>query len=389
MTKTALSRYTQLALRDEFIRLYAPVIIFLGTAIIYLCILKDYAQIGFNWKWLLIRLAYLPFVASIWALSKPKLLESQYYEVPLWLAGLYIAFFCAYFSFSTGGLNSNYVFGLIQFYFVISVMPLTEKTFYGLSLSLTMIYLGMNIFKFGAEVLSDHVMLTAMLPLLIFSPIIHVITSRIRLSKIKLQKALTDTLAERDEIIKLQAKELADIETKAAVGLMMAQVVHDIRSPLAVLNMISSGLLKFNAETQLMIRNAISRINEIANNLLIKFKGNQEINQTRQSVQQLIKNVGRIIAEKRLQYQGSNVDFQYDIQAYVDAGEVDLPSSDFMRILSNLLNNAVESLDKSGDVKVVVGLQDRQLRIDVIDNGCGMAPSVLKNVYQQGQTTKA
>lgn len=375
-------------LKDEFIKSFPPIIIFLGTAIIYLCFLKDLVRVGFKLEWLIIRLGYLPFMLVVWKISKRNILPTKFYEAPLWAAGIYITFLCAYFSFSTGGLKSDYAFGLIQFYFVISVMPLTAFTFCGLSITSLLIYICLNVLIFGSNILHDHVVITAMLPLLIFSPIIYVITSRIRHAKLALQNTLTNTLIERGQVIATQSRYLADVETKAAVGIMVAQVAHDIRSPVAVLNMIASGIFEYNTETQGMMRNATARIDDIANNLLMKFRSKPDDLNSPHRVQNLIENINQIVLEKRIQYKTVTVELKYNVQNEIQTGMINFEPSDFMRVISNILNNSVESLVGGGVIEINFSTQNEQVVIEIIDNGCGMSQETLNKICQQGQTTK-
>src|SRR5437763_226703 len=107
-------------LAHEFKKSVPPFLIYLATSIIWLSFLKDLSKVGFNPLWLSIRLAYLPFMLGVWYIFKHHF--KKIYEFPLWASGFYITAFCTYFSFATGGLKSDYVFGLIEFYFGIALM---------------------------------------------------------------------------------------------------------------------------------------------------------------------------------------------------------------------------------------------------------------------------
>ncbi len=76
-------------------------------------------------------------------------------------------------------------------------------------------------------------------------------------------------MAERFQIFQDQAIEF---ERNKAVAGIAKQVAHDIRSPLSALNIVMHGLPGISEERQLLIRNAIQRINDIANDLLRKGK---------------------------------------------------------------------------------------------------------------------
>lgn len=58
------------------------------------------------------------------------------------------------------------------------------------------------------------------------------------------------------------------------------------------------------------------------------------------------------------------------------------------RVLGNLLRNALESLEGDGAVRVSVRREDADIRIDVADEGCGLAPEQLERVFEPFVTTK-
>src|SRR5690606_3675837 len=59
-----------------------------------------------------------------------------------------------------------------------------------------------------------------------------------------------------------------ELRISQSLGEMASQVAHDIRSPLAALNVLEKELKSLGEEQRLLVRSAINRITEIANNLL-------------------------------------------------------------------------------------------------------------------------
>ncbi len=82
-----------------------------------------------------------------------------------------------------------------------------------------------------------------------------------------------------------------------------------------------------------------------------------------------------------------------EFQAHVDAGQL-------QQVLTNLLMNAVQSIDQSGEVEVrltsgtATPPEEAEVepgdfyRIDVIDNGCGIAEDRLHDIFEPFYTTK-
>ncbi len=194
------------------------------------------------------------------------------------------------------------------------------------------------------------------------------------------------------ERIKLQAQE--------RLSLLAKQVAHDIRSPLSALNMVSSALNEISEEKRLLIRSAIQRINDIANDLLAKGKKVEEPKtkskvrlpeskkvQTTKSLILLPALVDSLVSEKRIQYRdqiGVSIesDFKNSFGSFVVADGKELS-----RMLSNLINNAVEALPLGrGAIVVSVRQSTDTIQLCIQDNGVGIPPEVLKSLGEVGVT---
>jgi signal transduction histidine kinase len=180
-----------------------------------------------------------------------------------------------------------------------------------------------------------------------------------------------------------------------------AQVSHDIRSPLAALEMVVGQLGELPEDKRLLVRNSVHRIRDIANDLLFQ---NKSIIQNGDGISKNIDNdsekfesvllepvVESIVSEKRIRYR-EHVDVEivfdlshssYGLFAYVQ------PLA-FKRVVSNLLNNALESLvDHKGKVRVSLGLvpdQQRMISIRIEDSGIGMDQTVVDRLGEKGFT---
>lgn len=197
------------------------------------------------------------------------------------------------------------------------------------------------------------------------------------------------------------------------------QVAHDIRSPLSALNIITSSLTGVTEEKRLLIRNSVQRINDIANDLLQKgksdfdstgmnsfqkFNKSYKISNSRSNTTlsddehcPLEKNnfsflistvVDNIVSEKRIQFREKinvsiNVDLKESFGLFVNANPNELS-----RVISNLINNSVESLpNHSGNIDVsVIGSSNNYVCIQVKDNGSGIPKHILEKLGQAGIT---
>ncbi|OFZ54829.1 MAG: hypothetical protein A2428_07080 [Bdellovibrionales bacterium RIFOXYC1_FULL_54_43] len=179
-----------------------------------------------------------------------------------------------------------------------------------------------------------------------------------------------------------------------AMGKLAAQLAHDIRSPLAALDSVANTSEPSNGEQGKILRNVAGRIRDIANQLIqtgsvVSGMGFQ--NSIRENERVVTENVASLIetllSEKRLQY-SSNATIR--IEHEVMAGSYGLfclvKAAEFKRVLSNLIDNAVEAIRGSGQVLVRLSQHERRILVKVIDNGIGISDELLPRLAEPGVT---
>jgi signal transduction histidine kinase len=200
-------------------------------------------------------------------------------------------------------------------------------------------------------------------------------------------------------VLKLEVQNrLIHAERDAAIGRVASQVAHDIRSPLAALDSVLNDLSQLPEEKRITIRSAAGRIRDIANNLIDKSRtagrdgSGSAATESRTaaepaSAQLLSSLVDSLITEKRLQFRsqiGVEIDSRIDESSY--GLFVDIEPSGLTRVLSNLINNAVEALPAKGLVTVRLASYEESIEIEVRDNGKGIPPDDLARLGQRGET---
>lgn len=188
----------------------------------------------------------------------------------------------------------------------------------------------------------------------------------------------------------------ARLENELAVSKAMsdlsAQVAHDIRSPLAALDMAVKNTADMPEEQRLVIRNASNRIRDIANNLIEKYR-RPDAGQVSQSVPSstyvclLSGLLDPLLTEKRLQFQsrpGVQLDMPLSPESYGLFASVQ--PVEFRRVISNLVNNAVESLGDKGMVSLRLSQAGGSVAISISDDGKGIAPEIVAKLGQKGET---
>ena len=209
---------------------------------------------------------------------------------------------------------------------------------------------------------------------------------------------LMNYIKERDQVRDSAEK----LKIEASIGEVAAQVAHDIRSPLAALDMVAAHLDQIPEEKRVIIRTALSRIRDIANGLLEKHRSQyspRPVPSTNRlatgapgsidlGTKELLSSlIDSLITEKRMQFRsrwGVHIEAPFTMEGYGLFAEVN--SSDFKRVLSNLINNAVEAVGDKGRVKVELDGNATRIFVRIIDDGPGIPAEVLPKLMQRGET---
>jgi len=212
------------------------------------------------------------------------------------------------------------------------------------------------------------------------------------------------------ESIKEKEKSLASLhrfelrESQAAIA---AQVAHDIRSPLTALDAALKNTAQIPEEQRIIVRHAVNRIRDIANNLLEKNRqqakaapGTGAAATEPLEVCLLSSIVDPVVTEKRLQFEskpGVDIDFELTRESYGLFAKIQ--PVEFKRLVSNLVNNAVEALEGhktqvtghmqerlKGDVTIFLSSADGKVILAIKDSGQGIPPEILAKLGQKGET---
>ncbi|MFN7685687.1 MAG: sensor histidine kinase, partial [Oligoflexia bacterium] len=216
-------------------------------------------------------------------------------------------------------------------------------------------------------------------------------TLRLRLSgsdEVAHIAARFDTLLDQ---LQLSRTRLFEQQKKTALGALAQQVAHDIRSPLAALNAFEHDLSELSEDKRLLVRSAISRIRDIANNLLNQNKRHtlesQAGESTSLSPQLLSPLLEAALSEARAQYSSrQGLDLGSTIFADAIQGFAAVEPSELKRILSNLINNSVEAIDGPGEVHLKLSRTESGLVLKVRDSGKGIPADVIPRLMSRGES---
>lgn len=175
---------------------------------------------------------------------------------------------------------------------------------------------------------------------------------------------------------------------------MAAQVAHDIRSPLVALDAALENTAVLPEKQRAVVRHSLNRIRDVANGLLERNRRQQstagaagadtgEPSETRL----LSSLIDSVISEKRVQYgskPGINIDFKPTRESFGMFAVIQ--PVEFGRLLSNLVNNAVEALGDTGKVDVRLREEGDSVLLSIADDGKGIPPEILAKLGKKGET---
>ena len=194
-----------------------------------------------------------------------------------------------------------------------------------------------------------------------------------------MKSRLSDLISERDN----EMQKNLELNQKKALFNQSKQLAHDIRSPLAALDMSIKSLDKVDPSQKQLIRSAINRIHDIANNLVGK---NESINREGKISSTLLSSViASIVSEKRTEFRNMNnieINFPFSTENYGLFSNIE--PSDLKRIISNLINNAVEATIESGEVELTLMSDPSQNKIIISDNGKGISEENIERIFDEG-----
>ncbi|OUR98889.1 hypothetical protein A9Q84_05610 [Halobacteriovorax marinus] len=157
----------------------------------------------------------------------------------------------------------------------------------------------------------------------------------------------------------------------------LKQFKHDIKSPIAALRTLTKLRSTWNASEQTVLKLAFERIE----NLIVNLENEETYKSCRPFT--LAKD---LLKEKRILIKGKSISLKLNFEREARYAICNIQPSEFKRILSNLVNNSLESIDDRGFVVLKGVLKNDKLFISVLDNGHGILSDDLSNVTKLGWT---
>lgn len=187
----------------------------------------------------------------------------------------------------------------------------------------------------------------------------------------------------------MQSRSLAQAEKLASVGEMAASVAHELRNPLAGIDLALANLRQeMNAldapERIDLIRAELSRLSSLLSGLLQSARVTPEV-----AVPVcLAVSIGEVLALARYQIP-ERIALTNEISGDISNGiRCLLPEARLRQAVLNLVLNAAHSLPGSGSIQVCAALHGEELELNVLDDGPGFSESQLQNGIQPFRSTR-
>jgi len=192
----------------------------------------------------------------------------------------------------------------------------------------------------------------------------------------------------REEIERLHRTQVSRAEHLATLGELAAGLAHEIRNPLAgiagVIEIIGRDLPPTSPAVAVVkdVRLEIVQINRILTDLLETARPHRP-QVCRSNLNTTVEHAVMLARQQVL-----SKPIKIELQKAPDLPEVEHDSSQIHQVLLNLLLNAVQAMEGAGTVLVEIGSRDNYASVVVSDNGRGISPQHLPNIFRPFYTTK-
>ena len=192
----------------------------------------------------------------------------------------------------------------------------------------------------------------------------------------------------REEIERLHRTQMSRAEHFATLGEVATGLAHEIRNPLAgiagVIEIISRDLPSSSPAREVVkdVRREIARINHIVTDLLQTARPHPP--KIRKSDLNTTVEHAVMLGRQQALSKGIEIALRKD----PSLPEVEHDSDQIHQVLLNLLLNAQQAIDAKGKIEVTVERKGSTAAIEVTDNGRGIAPEALPNIFRPFYTTK-
>jgi signal transduction histidine kinase len=180
---------------------------------------------------------------------------------------------------------------------------------------------------------------------------------------------------------------LVQQEKQAAFGLLAAGIAHEVGNPLAAISSLVQLLKRrdtddYTRERLQMVDDQLIRIQRTLREL-VNFSRPATSAQSVCDVTSVVEdalNIAKYYKRKK----GKRVDTHFDTHL----PPLRLVRDQMVQVFLNLILNAMDATDEGGAISISTALEGTRIRIDITDDGHGIAPQDVERIFQPYFTTK-
>ena len=214
----------------------------------------------------------------------------------------------------------------------------------------------------------------------------------------ELAKKGREVEAERDNLemrVIERTKELMEAQTKliqsikmAAIGRFSSGIAHEINNPLgAVINftrtLLGNPEIKGDDRNHLeLILKGLFRIENVVKQVL-SYSGKLDSEPRSVDVNQMVHESVDFIQHK---LENKGIDLNMELMNKRQTITID--PNQIQQIFMNILNNAIDAMNRDGNLTIKTSSSENWVKIEFIDNGIGISEENLENIFDPFYTTK-
>jgi PAS domain S-box-containing protein len=201
---------------------------------------------------------------------------------------------------------------------------------------------------------------------------------------------ITDRIKRENLELKNQAY-LIENQQQKKFKKVVERVVHDIGSPIGAITLMIPAFDAIPEQKRLTLKNSLNHIRDILDNLWDEFLPEKNHNSVNMNLTSVIvhEEILNVINEKKYEFNQYSIDFILQTSDTAYFAFINVDTKEFKRMLSNLINNAVDALGNTAFRKITLHLDivDDKVRIVVEDNGIGMPEEVKDKIMNNIRVT--
>ncbi len=184
-------------------------------------------------------------------------------------------------------------------------------------------------------------------------------------------------------------EELRRSEHLASLGLLLAQVAHEIRNPLAGISSTVQLWERLPAESRTpeslrSVKNAVDRLNSLLSHLLY-FSRTETAERQSVDLNSIVRETGELIRAQALQ---QHVDLELDLDSQLPA--IMGSAAALRQVVLNLSTNALQAMPNSGQLtcRTRTSPESGSVLLEIIDTGPGIDPTLRSRLFEPFFTTR-